>query len=201
MPNEPAEIVHLSPVEIWYLYKSKILLYGGILVAALVIFGGFQLRETLRTNGSLALYANAKTAEEFQAVLQKYPGTIAAGNAALRLADLLRTDKKYDESVAVLRAFVEKYPTHPLAAGGWLSLASTYEAQGKLDEALDANNSAISKYPDAYATPIAMMAQARIYLLKGQKDDARRTYMDVASRFQQSLYARQAQRELLFIQK
>jgi outer membrane protein assembly factor BamD (BamD/ComL family) len=201
MPNEPAEVVHLSPIEIWFMYKSKILLYGGILLAALLIFGGFQIRESLRTNGSQSLYASAKTADEYRAVLQQYPGTVAAGNAALRLADLLRTDKKYDEAESVLRSFVEKYPTHPLVAGGWLSLASTYELQNKLDQALEANGTVISKYPDSYATPLAMMAQARIYLLKGQKDDARRTYQDVVSRFQQTIYARQAQRELFFIQK
>lgn len=201
MPNEPAEVVHLSPLEIWYLYKAKILLYGGILLAALVIFGGFHLRETLRANGSQALYASAKTADDYRAVLKKYPGTVAAGNAALRLADLLRAEKNFDEAATVLRAFVEKYPTHPLAAGGWLSLGSTYEDQGKLDEALEANAAAISKYPDSYATPLAMLAQARIYLLKGQKDDARRLYQDVASRFQQTIYARQAKTALLFIQK
>ncbi|MEI8233385.1 MAG: tetratricopeptide repeat protein [Verrucomicrobiota bacterium] len=201
MPNEPEEIVHLNPVEIWYLYKTKILLYGGILLAALVIFAAFQLHDTLRTNGSEALYEKAQTDGNFQAVLQQYPGTIAAGNAALRLADKLRTEKKYDEAVAVLRAFAEKNPRHPLAAGGWISLASTYEIQGKLDEAMEANTSAISKFPDAYTTPLAMMAQARIYLLKGQKDEARRAYQDVSTRFQQTVFARQARRELLFIQR
>jgi len=201
MPNEPAEVVHLSPIEIWYLYKTKFLLYGGILLAALVIFATFQIHETLRTNGSQALYETAKTDADFEAVLKQYPGTIAAGNAALRLGESLRDAKKYDEAEAVLRNFVEKYPNHPIVAGGWTSLAATYEVQGKLDEALEANASAISKYPDAYTAPLAMMAQARIYLLKGQKDEARRTYMDITTRFQQSFFARQAQRELLFIQK
>lgn len=201
MSTDSAETVHLNPLEIWYLYKTKILMYVGIIAAALAIFAIVQFMQYRRTTGSQSLYEQAQTEADFRAVIQQYPGTAVAGNAALRLADKLRAEKKYDEAVTVLRTFVEKSPEHPLAAGGWTSLGATYEAQGKLDEALQANASAISKYPDAYTTPIAMMAQARIYVLKGKKDDARRTYQDVAGRFQQSMYGREAMRELHFLKK
>jgi len=202
MPTDPAaEPVHLNPIEIWYIYKTKILTYSGIIVTALAIFAIVQLVDYRRTQGSRGLYEQAKTAADFQAVIKQYPGTPAAGDAALRLGALLREENKFDESAAVLRNFVEKYPEHPLAAGGWTSLGATYETQGKLDDALQANANAIAKYPEAYTTPIAMMAQARIYLAKGKKDDARRTYQDVAGRFQQSIYGRQALRELHFLKK
>lgn len=201
MPTDPAETVHLSPIEIWYMYKTKILTYAGVIAAALLIFAAYQLHDYVRTSGSQELYQKAETVADFEAIIKKYPGTTIAGNAALRLADKLREEKKYDEAITVLRNFVEKYPAHPLAAGGWTSLGATYELQGKLDEALQANNSAISKYPDAYTTPIAMMAQARINLLQGKKDEARRIYQDVAARFGQSVYAREAMRELHFIRK
>ena len=201
MPTDPAETVHLQPIEIWYMYKTKILTYAAIIAAVLIVMGTYQFHDYMVTIGSQDLYQKAGTAAEFQAVIKKYPGTVAAGNAALRLADKLREEKKYDEAIAVLRSFTEKYPAHPLAAGGWLSLASTYEAQGKLDEALEVNASTISKYPDAYTTPIAMMAQARIYLDKGKKDDARRLYQDVTARFSESVYAREAFRQLHFIKK
>jgi len=201
MTPDSAETVHLTPLEIWYMYKTKILTYAGIIIAALALFAAYQLYDYLRTTGSQNLYAKAETAADFAAVLKQYPGTTAAGDAALRMADKLREEKKYDEAVTVLRKFVEKYPAHPLAAGGWTSLGATYEMQGKLDEALEANASAIAKYPDAYTTPIAMMSQARIYLLKGKKDEARRTYQDVAARYGQTIYARQAMQELHFIKK
>ena len=201
MPTDPAPTVHLNPLEIWYMYRAKILTYGGIVLAALVIFAAYQIYDYRRTTQSQALYEKAQTPADFQAVIDQYPGTTAAGNAALRAADKLRAEKKYDEAVAVLRHFIDKYPTHPFAAGGWISLASTYEMQGKLDQALEANTSAISKYPDAYTTPLAMLAQARISLQQGKKADARRIYQDVAGRFQQSIYAREAIRELHFIQK
>lgn len=201
MTPEPAETVHLTPTEIWYMYKTKILTYAGIILIALVSFAAYQLHDYMVTTGSQNLYAKAETAADFEAVMKQYPGTPAAGDAALRLADKLRDEKKYDEAVAVLRNFVEKYPAHPLAAGGWTSLGATYEMNHKLDEALASNASAISKYPDAYTTPIAMMSQARIYLLQGKKDDARRTYQDVAASYGQSLYAAEAKQELHFIKK
>lgn len=200
MPD-PAETVHLTPVEIWYMYKTKILMYAGIITAALVIFAAYQLYQYRRTTGSQNLYAKAETTADFEAVLKQYPGTTAAGDAALRLGDKLRAEKKYDESAAVLRNFVEKYPAHPLAAGGWTSLGATYEIQGKLDEALAANASALSKYPDAYTAPIAMMAQARLYKLKGKTEDAVRTYQDVATRYRDSFYAQEAMQELHFLKK
>jgi len=199
MTPEPAETVHLTPLEIWYMYKTKILTYAGIITAVLSIYGAYQLHDYLRTTGSQDLYAKAETVAQFEAVLKQYPGTTAAGDAALRLGEKLRAEKKYDESAAVLRKFVEKYPSHPLAAGGWTSLGTTYEMQGKLDEALAANTSALAKFPDAYTAPIAMMSQARIYKLKGSKEDARRTYENVANRYRQTLYAREAMQELQFL--
>ena len=201
MPTEPTETVHLTPLEIWYMYKTKILTYAAIIAAVLVIIGSYQLYSYLRITGSESLYAKAESTADFQAVMQKYPGTVAAGNAALRLADKLRSEQKYDEAVTVLRAYLEKYPGHPLAAGGWISLAQTYEIQGKMDSAMEAYTSAISKYPEAFTAPIAMMGQARINLLKGKKEEARRIYQDVAARYQQSIYARQALSEAKFIKK
>ena len=200
-PQKPAEHVHLDPIEFWYMYKTKILTYGGIVLAAALITLAVATANYVRTTNSETLYAQAQTAANFQAIVQKYPGTPAGGNAALRLGELLRRDGKYDESAAVLRTFAEKYPKHPLAPGAWTSLAVTYETQGKLNEALSAYETAIAKYPEAYTTPLAMMAQARINLQKGSKDEARRIYTDVTARYGQTIYGQEAQRELHFIQK
>ena len=201
MTPEPAETVHLTPLEIWYMYKTKILTYAGIITAALLLYAAYLLHDYLRTNNSQELYAKAQTVADFEAVIKQYPGTVAAGDAALRMGEKLRVEKKFDESAAVLRQFVERYPGHPLAAGGWTSLAATYEMQGKLDEALAANASALSKFPDAYTAPIAMMSQGRIYKLKGSKEDARRTYENVANRYRGTIYARGAMQELQFLKK
>ena len=201
MTPEPAENVHLTPLEVWYMYKTKILTYAGIMTAALAIYAAFLLHDYLRTSGSQELYAKAQTVADFEGVMKQYPGTVAAGDAALRMGEKLRAEKKFDESAAVLRQFVEKYPSHPLAAGGWTSLAATYEIQGKLDEALAANASVLSKFPDAYTAPIAMLSQARIYKLKGSKEEARRAYENVANRYRGTVYAREAMQELHFLKK
>jgi len=201
MSNEPAEKVHLSPIEFFYLYKTKILIYGGLLVAALLIYAGVQMRQHLRTSGSGALYAVAVTPENFRAVMDQYAGTPAAGNAALRLAQLLRTEGQYDESAAVLRDFIANYPTHPLVCGGWTSLGITLEKKGDMDGALEAYTAAITHFPDSFTTPPAMMAQARIALERGNSDEARRIYTDIAARFNQTLYGMEAMRNLRFIQR
>ncbi|XHR27060.1 MAG: tol-pal system YbgF family protein [Chthoniobacteraceae bacterium] len=201
MPTDPAENIHLSPMEIWFMYKTKILLYGGIILALIFVIVGAQIRSYTRLTNSEALYAKAETVADFRAIAEDYAGTPAGGNASLRLGEKLRAEGKYDESIAALRQFVDKYPKHPLAAGGWTSMGVTYEKQGKIDEALAAYTDGITKYPDAYTTPLAMMAQARLNLEKGNKDEARRIYTDVTARFGQTLYAQEAMRALHFIQK
>jgi len=201
MSNDPAEKVHLSPIEFFYLYRTKILIYGGILLLALLTYASMQVNKHLRLSGSEALYEVAAAPGDFQAIIAKYAGTPAAGNAMLRLAQLLRAEGKYDESASVLRDFLEKYPNHPLACGGWTSLGITLERQGKIDAALEAYKMAITKYPDSYATPVAMMAQARLALERGDANEARRVYQDVASRFSRTPYAQEAMRNERFIQK
>jgi len=168
---------------------------------ALLAYADVQMRAYLRASGSEALFAQANTAGGFRNVMTQFPGTNAAGNAALRLGQVLRDEGKFDESAEVLRAFVEKYHTHPLASGGWTSLGITLEKQGKMEEAVEAYTMAITKFPDAFTTPPAMMAQARIALAKGKPDEARRIYQDVASRFAQTSYGQEAMRNLRFIQK
>ena len=81
MTPDSAETVHLTPLEMWYMYKTKILTYAGIITAALVLYAAYQLHDYLRTTGSQNLYAKAQTAADYEAVLKQYPGTAAAGAA------------------------------------------------------------------------------------------------------------------------
>jgi TolA-binding protein len=180
----------------WYRNRRKILLYLGVLGAVLTTYGVAEFSKQREIARSQALYATAVTAEDFQKVIQSFPGSRVAGNAALRLADKQREAKDYDASIATLRAFIEKSPTHPLAAGAWNSLAASYEFKGDLDKALDTYQQLSAKYPNAYVAPAATFAQGRVLAKLGKVDEARRAFQDVMSRYQESLFAMQASREL-----
>ena len=185
----------------WYHNRRKILIYVGVLAAALAGYGIFEIAAMQRKAASEALFAKAVTVADFRSVMSAYPGTRVAGDAALKIADKLREEKKFDEAEATLQQFINKHPEHPLAAGAWASLAATYELQGNLDKALDLYQQTASKYSSAYVAPVAMLAQGRIYLQKGKKDDARRIFQDVQARYQDTLFANEARRELRFMTK
>src|SRR5437867_1814517 len=92
-----------DPLVFWIQHRNKILLLAGLFVVAL---GAFVLSEYVRkrTNSSAQeLFAEASTADGFRKVIAEYPGTIAAGNAHLMLAEKLRQEGKFDESTATLR--------------------------------------------------------------------------------------------------
>lgn len=201
MPTDPVYPESLEPMEFWDEHKTKILIYGGLLIIVLAGYGIFALTSYQKRTAAAAAYAEATTAANFQQVARDYSGTVTAGNADLRLADKLRDEKKYDEALGTLRDFIAKSPEHPLASGAWTSLASTYELQGKVDEAIDAYQQAATKFPSAYTTPLAMNSQARLLAQKGKKEEAQRLYQDVAARYPESVFAREAMRELRFLKR
>jgi len=187
--------------DFWEENKSKILLYGALLLAGLVGFGVYEYQRQTKKAASQTAYAQAATEAELQNVTKDFAGTVPAGDAAIQLADKLRGEAKYDEAVTVLRDFIAKYPEHPLIAGAWVSLASTLELQGKADEALEIYQQAATKFPNSYAAPLALNSQARLLAAKGNKDGASRLYEDVVARYPESIYSREAMRELRLLKR
>ena len=188
-----------DPGHFWEHHKGKILLYGGILLVALLISAIYQVNEHRKLAGSRAALASASTAEEYAAVIEKFGGTMSAGNAHLLLAASQREEKKYDEAIATLESFLKAYPDHPLAGGALLSIGEIQEVAGRTDEALATYKETVEKYPDTYGAPAAMMAEATFFKNSGKTDDARRVFEDLVSQFPDSYMSMQAEAELRFL--
>jgi TolA-binding protein len=201
MLTEPVSPESFEPLEFWDEHKTKILIYAAVLIVVLGGYGLVQLVHHRRVAEAERLYASATSVADFQNIVQKFSGTQVGGNAALELADKLRAEGKYDESIKVLTDFRTTYRDHPLLNAAWASLAATYELQGKLDQALDTYQQVISKFPNAYTTPLAMLAEGHVYRTLGKKDDARRTYQDIVARHPETAFAREAMRETQFLGK
>src|SRR5215210_4187279 len=149
MPTQPDTTVPhagFEPQIFWEEHKSKVILYGALLLVALAIYAFYEYSSQQRVAAAGAALASASKPEDYRQIVEKYPRTIAAGNAHLMLANALRDEKKYDESASLLHTFTEKFPQHPLAHAGWLSLAETLEAQGKTDEAMSTYLQVQTKY-------------------------------------------------------
>jgi len=200
-PTPNPQHIGFDPIEFWFLHKTKIIALAALFVVALVGYTVFEITQRSARESANKAYAEAKTADDFKKVIAEHSGQMAAGNAQLKLADLLRKDGKYDEANAVLRSFVEQHPTHPLIAGGWLGLAQNAEAAGKADEALAQYQKILTTFPNSYAVPMALLAQGRLQKAKGQTDAAKRAFEQVISQYKMSSFGFEAQQELATLNK
>jgi len=180
----------------WDEYRQTILLAVGVLILAGVIFGIYEYNQSQRLAASGTALAGASTEDDYRAIIDKYPDTVAAGDASLLLAGKLRADTKYDDAIQVLQNFLDKYPTHPLAAAGDLSIAETLETQGKLDDAMTRYQEVAAKYPDSYAAPVAVLDQANLLQFQGKIEDARRVFENFVAQFPYSIFVNQAMAEM-----
>src|SRR4051812_27241954 len=116
--DKPAATIDLDdafdPLEFWIRHKQRIIMYSGLLVAGLLIFGLYQYNQQRKIVTAEAAFLQAKTADDFQKLISGYPESPSAGTAYLRLAELQRKDGKYDASTQTLHTFTEKFPKHPL---------------------------------------------------------------------------------------
>ena len=113
---------------------------GGLILVVLLILaaGAWSFWQSQQRSAAEALYSASAGPEGWREVLVKFPGTVAAGNAQLRLAEALRTEGKADEAASTLETFVAAQPEHPLASVGWLSLGEIRQMQKNDAAALEA---------------------------------------------------------------
>jgi tetratricopeptide (TPR) repeat protein len=196
--SEEEEMIEagFDPLLFWDRYRQIILVVGGIVLLGLAGFGIYEYNLNARIAAAGAALAQASTADDYRAVLDKYPDTVAGGNAALFLAAKLRGDKKYDDAMQVLQDFMDKYPNHPLLASGDLSYAETLEAAGRIDEAVARYEEVAAKYPDSFSAPLAIIAEANIYKTQGKTEDARRLYENLVAQFPDSVFNQTAMAEM-----
>src|SRR5438552_3893182 len=113
-----------DPLVFWEQHKIKVVAYVALLVVGVVIFGLYEYTNERRTAEVERLFSQAYTANAYREVADKFPRTVAGGDAELMLAASLRNEKKYDEAAATLKSFIDHNGTHPLIDGAWISLAA-----------------------------------------------------------------------------
>ncbi len=140
-----------DPIAMWLAHKTKIIIYGSLLVVAALAFAYYEIAREREAAQARQTLADASSDGDYRQLIQKFPRTVAAGDASLLLAGKLRDGKNYDEAVTVLKAIIANEPGYPLIDGAWLSLAATYDAQGKPDMAIDTYQQTATKFADRYS--------------------------------------------------
>ena len=180
----------------WEKNKSGILVAIALVFLGALGFGAWFVNSNLRAVAASKLLAEASSIEEFQMVIDKYPATLPAADALMRLAGAQREAGDLEKSSAAFQSFLRTFPAHPLAGGALLGIGQNQDAAGNADAAVATYQQVVTQYPKSYAAPFAAYSEAEILLRRFQRDEARRSFNMVLTQFPQSPAARMASAQL-----
>lgn len=152
-------------------------------VLGILAVGGWAYHRANVSSSAAALYATANDAEVWQEVVAKYPDSVSAGNAQIRIASALRSEGKADEAVAELERFTSAQPDHPMAGSAWLAIGEIRQLQNKRSDALEAYRVASGRYQSSYAAPLAMLAEARLLASEGKAGEGKAILESIGSSY------------------
>src|SRR5207245_11215951 len=93
----PSRDVALETRVFWERFKKEIAAALLILLLGVIAFAGYRFYTDRRVAAASALLATAKTAQEDQQLIDRYPNSAAAADAYILLAEAPPQDKKSDE--------------------------------------------------------------------------------------------------------
>ena len=183
----------------------------GILIAIAVIAGSFsaytwhrtvQEREAqgLLVKAYSAMWGDAPGSQRnpdearkvYAEIAAKYPGTVAAEEAVIRLGNLHFEGSKYDEAVAVYGNYLTSYPHGRFRAMAGIGKAYAEEAKGDLPAAEKTLTQFVESLKDDPLGGEAYSTLAHVYEAIKKPEDALRIYSQIAERFPQTHWAQNA---------
>jgi tetratricopeptide (TPR) repeat protein len=181
----------------WERYKVTIIAVATVLVLAGLGYAGYKLYTARRAANAEAALAGAHTAQQYQQVIDRYPGSEPAASAYLLLASEQRAEKRYTEANATLHKFIDQFPKHDLITTAWMGVAANLESLGKDDEALSTYQRLATEYPKSFNAPFALMAEVPLLKAKNRTAEARKICENVISQYRDSILASQAFQEMI----
>ncbi len=131
-------------------------------------------------------FTSAGTKGEFEAVMKNYPGSTAAGNALLMLADRLQVtgdEEGLKDAKTKLIQFVTDFKKHPRYYQGVLSLGVVYESLGEISEASAKYKEVAAAGDKTELAPLAIMRQAELAVAAGSLKEANDLLGNIARQF------------------
>ncbi len=167
------------------------------LMAIAVVFLGVSLFQWNRSRGEglkqeiFVAYSTAFTPEALAQVVEAYPDAPEAALARIQMGGMYFRDGDYEKALSVYDTFLQAHPRHPLIGEVRFAQRMTLEALGALDEALQGFAGVTE---DQLMYPQALFGQARIHEKQGRADLALSLYRLIEERFEDSVWAFQAER-------
>lgn len=195
-PSPVATDPALETQVFWERYKTGILIGLVVVILAAAGYAGYLFYQERRDTEAATVLAGAKTAQDYQQIIDRFAGTAASANAYLFLAESQRTQGKFADANATLQMFITKFPKHELITTAWMATAANLESLGKPDDALATYQRLAANYPASFNAPLAMLAQVHLLKDKGQIEEARRVCETVLTQYRDSMIASDASRQL-----
>jgi predicted negative regulator of RcsB-dependent stress response len=167
----------------WLRFQKEIAAALVIAILAMIGYAGYRFYANQQDAKAAELLGGAKTVQEYQEVIARYPSTPAGASAYLLLAEKQRNEKKFAEANTTLQAFIDKNPEHEFAPTAQLMMAGNLEAMGKNDEALAIYQQVAAKYPNSYSAPLAMISEVPLLKAKNRIEDARRVCEEILTKY------------------
>lgn len=129
-------------------------------------------------------------------VIQRYPTTIAAAEATLRLGTHYYTLGKYGEARSAYTTYLEKNPRGQIAFSAALGVGDTYLAERNYEKAVETYSRLIEQFSQEPLLPEAQLHLATALLGLNRGKDAYALLEKVAASYPNTGWAQRAQSEL-----
>jgi tetratricopeptide (TPR) repeat protein len=198
--DQQISVPSLTAVQVelfWAQHGKKVLIGSALVLLILIGIGAYLGYQAVRNSKAAEAFAGAHDVKGWESVIQRYSGTIAAGNAYLQIAGTQAANGQYGESDKSYQTFIKDYSGHPLFVNALFGLASNAEAEGKTDEALKyySDISSSNRYGSDYLAPMALYYQGRMTEKTGKQKEALQDFEEVLQRYPQSAMAVWARRD------
>jgi len=182
--TDPAFIDQPSKTEQFLeLHFKKIVLFLLLVVLAVVAWGAMRYLHNQKEREAGQLFTAAKSVEDFDIVVQRFPDTAAAGNALLLKAQALATEGKKESAIEVLQEFLSKHSGHELTPTAKLALATQQAAIGKKEEARAGLEALMKESPNSEIAPAVQLQLGDLLWAEGKVDEAKALYEGLPQAF------------------
>ncbi len=188
--SDPAADVHgPSPLEMALEQnKSKLAIAVVAIILAICAAFVFHYLSVKKQRDAAHAFTNAATIEEFTAVIDDHAGTVGAGNAHLRIADLLAREDAFDEALKSLESFLGAYPDHPRFAQGLFAKGAILQQTGDLAAAKQIFLEVTAEHKESDVAPLAEIRQGDIALAQGETETARQIFEGIPQKYPANTY-------------
>lgn len=182
-PPPPTATVE-SRIEKFLEENFKKIMIALLLVAALLAAWFASRHFTARRNLEAAeKFAAAAGVEDCDVVIQKYPGTAAAGNALLQKADLLWQQGKKQSSIDTLQEFIKNHPSNNLRPAAVIGLGTKQAAIGDKEAARATFDGFLKTFPQSELAPAAEIQLGDLLWQEGKDDEAKKIWDSLLQKY------------------